>query len=105
LLAVLVLLAVVPSAFAMSDNESGYERGMNDVSVGCNPNECHMVGLNNQTGKFTNGYFDGFCAIRPNTNQAMFMSPSLRANTDFYDKGLLDSKRCTSSNSNRPQIQ
>ena len=35
-------------------------RGMNDASAGCNPNGCHALGLNNQTGKFVNGYFDGF---------------------------------------------
>jgi hypothetical protein len=74
--AIVVLLMIsMENVFAISDYESGYERGMNDASAGCIPNGCHALGLNNQTGKFVNGYFDGFCAIKPNTNVFQFACP------------------------------
>jgi len=69
------LLIGAQNAFARSDYKSGYERGMNDASAGCNPNACHAMGLGNQTGKFVNGFFDGFCAIKPNTNVFQFACP------------------------------
>jgi hypothetical protein len=75
------------NAFAMSDYESGYERGMNDASAGCNPDICHAMGLNNQTGKFVNGFFDGFCTIKPNTNQVTFTCPHQSSVLTFMIKG------------------
>ena len=75
-LAAIASIAITPSAFAISDYQSGFEHGMNDAATVCNhPDGCHWYILkpgSNQTGKFTNGYFDGFCAIRPNTNQPTY---------------------------------